>query len=247
MTTSTTRQTGNQFGFVGDAVEQVRTPLLAALGAGDLATQAVVDVVNKARAQVAPGSGQSGSGLDTDELRRRLDTAELRRLIDVDELRKLVEPEELRKLVDNYTKAAVELYRYLAEQGEGTYEKARTQPQVKRALDQLEDALTTTQERVEGVAGTARGFADDVFARFGTASRSTGEKAARDTQQAAETVAEVVSESVSDAGAKVASETRSATRKAASKADAAGGANRKSTGSKSSTSSKTNGTTRKNS
>src|SRR5919197_1282904 len=33
------------------AVEQVRTPLLAAIGAGDLATQAVVEAVNKARSR----------------------------------------------------------------------------------------------------------------------------------------------------------------------------------------------------
>lgn len=227
MATGKTQQTRTQFGPVGDAVEQFRTPLLAALGAGDLATQAVVDVVNKARAQVVPNGGPGGQFVDVEELRRRLDAAELRRLVDVDELRKLVEPEELRKLLDNYTKAAVELYKYLAEQGEGTYEKARTQPQVKRALEQLDEAVAQAQSRVEGVTGTARGFAEDVLSRVSRTTRSTGEKAARGTQEAAAAAADTAADSVTEAGEKLASETRSATRKAANKADAAGGGAKK--------------------
>ena len=35
-----------------DGVDQARTPLLAALGAGDLAAQAVLDAVSKFRTQV---------------------------------------------------------------------------------------------------------------------------------------------------------------------------------------------------
>jgi heparin binding hemagglutinin HbhA len=225
--THQTHQTRTQFGAVGDAVEQFRTPLLAALGAGDLATQAVVDIVNKARAQVLPNGGQGGQAVDVDELRRRLDASELRKLVDVDELRKLVEPEELRKVLDNYTKAAVELYKYLAEQGEGTYEKARTQPQVARALEQLDEAVAMAQDRVEGVTGSARGLAEDVLSRVSRTTRSAGEKAARSTQEAAASAADTAAESVSEAGEKVASETRSATRKAANKADAAGGGAKK--------------------
>ena len=38
------------------AAEGIRTPLLAALGAGDLATKAVVDAVNKARTRVNEGT-----------------------------------------------------------------------------------------------------------------------------------------------------------------------------------------------
>lgn len=222
-------------GVVGDAVEQVRTPLLAAVGAGDLASQAVIDVVNKARSTVRQTTGEPSTAVDLDELRSRLDSSELRKLVDPDELRKLVDTEELRKLVDSYTKAAADLYRYLAEHGEGAWDKARSQPQVKQALDQLEDAVTTAQERVEGATGGARGFAEDVLSRVSRTTRSAGEKTARSTQQATAKAADSAAETVSEAGEKLASETRSATKKAANKADAAGGGARKSTNSTKST------------
>ena len=62
------------------AVEQIRTPLLAALGAGDLATQAVVDAVNKARTRVTEraeavrGTVEEVPG-DLSTLREKLDPA----------------------------------------------------------------------------------------------------------------------------------------------------------------------------
>ncbi|MGH3434888.1 MAG: hypothetical protein ACRDRN_00305 [Sciscionella sp.] len=202
-------------GAVGDALEQVRTPLLAALGAGDLATQAVVDVVNKAKSQVGKGAGQSP--VDISELRQKLRSDDLRKLVDVDELRKLVDVKELRELVDSYTKAAVDLYEYLASHGEGALDKLRAQPQVKQALQQLEDAVTAAQGRVEGISGDAREFAEDVLSRVSRRTRSVGEKAGR----GAQSVADEAAEAVSQAGGEVASETRSVTRKTANKASAA--------------------------
>ena len=45
------------------AAESVRTPLLAALGAGDLATQAVIDAVTKARTKVNEGTTSAKDAL----------------------------------------------------------------------------------------------------------------------------------------------------------------------------------------
>src|SRR4051794_40165213 len=101
---------------VRKAVEQVRTPLLAALGAGDLAAKAVLDAVTRAKE-------------NADAARKELPT-------DVTSLREKLDPSELRKLVDEYTDAAVKLYRKLAAQGEETFDKLRTQPQVKKVVDQ---------------------------------------------------------------------------------------------------------------
>lgn len=182
------------------AVDQVRTPLLAALGAGDLATKAVVDFVNKAREQAGERTEQVKGAVD--DLPKEFGS-----------LRDKLDPAELRKLVDEYTDAAMKLYRKLAQDGESTLTKLREQPQVKTALDQLEKAIAGAQERAEGVAGNARELADDVLAKVTQRTRSTGEKTARATQKLADEVAEAVQE----AGDDVAHEVRSTSRKAANR------------------------------
>ncbi|MGH3494705.1 MAG: hypothetical protein ACRDRL_12900, partial [Sciscionella sp.] len=89
---------------VTDAVDSVfdtaRTPFLAVLGAGDLASQTVLDVLNKAKAQVDRSTSTPGTPADLRTLRARLDEVELRKLIDPNELRKLVDPSELRNVLD---------------------------------------------------------------------------------------------------------------------------------------------------
>lgn len=182
------------------AVEQIRTPLLAALGAGDLATQAVVDAVNKARSRVTErAEAAKGAAQDLPS--------------DLTGLREKLDPAELRKLVDEYSSAAQKLYQKLADQGEDALNKLRSQPQVRRALEQLEEAIATLQDRVGDVAGDARELADDVLARVTRRTRSVGEKAARTTQRVAAETAEAVHE----AGDDVAHEVRSTTRKVANK------------------------------
>ncbi|HEV7648279.1 MAG TPA: hypothetical protein VGP26_08965 [Actinophytocola sp.] len=182
------------------AVEVLRTPLLAALGAGDLATQAVRDAVNKTRTRVNEGAGAAKGAVD--ELPR-----------DLAGVREKLDPAELRKVVDEYTEAAQKLYQKLADQGEDALTKLRAQPQVRKALDQLEEAIATLQDRVGDVAGDAREMADEVLARLTRRTRSVGEKTARAAQRGAADAAEAVEELGDD----VAHEVRSASRKAANR------------------------------
>jgi len=182
------------------AVEVLRTPLLAALGAGDLATQAVRDAVSKTRTRVNDGAGAARGAVD--ELPR-----------DLAGVRDRLDPAELRKLVDEYTDAAQKLYQKLADQGEDALGKLKSQPQVRRALDQLEEAIVTLQERVGDVAGDARELADEVLAKVTRQTRSVGEKTARDAQKFAAEAAETIEELGDD----VAHEVRSTSRKAANR------------------------------
>ena len=179
------------------AAESVRTPLLAALGAGDLATQAVVDAVTRARTKVNESATTARESVPTD----------------LAGLREKVDPAELRKLVDEYTEAAQKLYQRLTDAGEDALSKLRAQPQVKKALDQLEEAIATLQDRVGDVAGDARELADDLLARVSRRTRSVGEKTARGVKK----VAAEVAEDVQEAGDEVAHEVRSASRKAANR------------------------------
>lgn len=205
------------------AVEALRTPLLAALGAGDLATQAVRDAVNKTRERVNEGADAARGAVD--ELPR-----------DLAGVREKLDPAELRKLVDEYTDAAQKLYQKLAEQGEDALTKLRAQPQVRRALDQLEESIATLQHRVGDVAGDARELADEVLAKVTRRTRSVGEKTARAAERAGDEAAAVVDE----LGEDVAHEVRSASRKAANRT-----APRKASATRTGTTARKNGSAKK--
>jgi heparin binding hemagglutinin HbhA len=191
---------------IGGAAEQARTPLMAALGAGDIATQAVRDTLNTVRSQLNERAESAKAGVndlpsDLGELRDRLD------------------PAELRKLVDTYTQSAVKIYKSLADRGEDTFGRLRSQPQVQRAWSQVE----TAQDRVGDAVGDVRGLADDVLGRVSRTTRSVGEKAARAAEKTAADTAETVkktgdeaAQAVKDTGARAATATRSTARKTAS-------------------------------
>src|SRR3954463_3692798 len=132
------------------AANAARTPLLAALGAGDLATKAVIEALNKAKSSFDERTEAAKTAVD--ELPTELSG-----------LREKLDPAELRKLVDAYTQSALHLYTYLAEQGEATLAKFRSQPQVKKATAQVEGVVDAAQKRAESAAADARELADDVL------------------------------------------------------------------------------------
>ncbi|HEX6341637.1 hypothetical protein [Umezawaea sp.] len=182
------------------AAAAARTPLLAALGAGDLATKAVIEALNKAKHTLDERAEAAKTAVD--ELPG-----------EVAGLRERLEPAELRKLVDAYTQSALHLYSYLAEQGEATLEKLRSQPQVKKATAQVEEAVEAAQKRAESAAADAREIADDVLGKVTRRTRSVGEK----TAVAIDDVSEAIAETVEEVGGEVAHEVRSTTRKAANR------------------------------
>jgi len=196
----TTPKTEDVKKAVNTALDQVRTPLLAALGAGNLAGQAVTDAVAKARENVTKSSETARKNL------QELPT-------DVESFREKLDPAELRKVIDEYTEAALKLYNKLAESGEQAWDKFSAQPQVKKAIEQLEDALTTAQGQVEDVTSEVRERVDGVLSTFTKRTRSVGEKTARKVTEVAGEAAEAVEE----LGDEVAHETRSVSRKVANK------------------------------
>jgi len=185
---------------VTTAVDQFRTSLLAALGAGNLASQAVVDAVAKAKERVAE-TGETA--------RKNFDEIPT----DIESLREKLDPAELRKVIDEYTDAALKLYNKLAESGEQAWDKIVAQPQVKKAIEQLEDALQAAQGRVEEVATETRERVDGMLAKVTKKTRSTGEKAARKVKS----VADETAEKVEEIGEEPANEARSVSRKVANK------------------------------
>jgi heparin binding hemagglutinin HbhA len=195
------RKAGEQAVAVANtAIEQVRTPLLAALGAGDLAAKAVLEAVGKAKDEVT-------------EKTEAARTAAQDLPGDLRSLRGKLDPAELRKAVEEYTDAALKLYRKLADQGEEALDKFKAQPQVRKIVDQLEEAIEAAQTRAGGVATDARELAEDVLAKVTRKTRSAGEKTAR----AAEKLADETAEKVEELGDDVAHEVRSTSRKVANR------------------------------
>ncbi|HET8641936.1 MAG TPA: hypothetical protein VFM37_08355 [Pseudonocardiaceae bacterium] len=208
---------------VAGALEQARTPLYAALGAGSVASEKVVSYARKARGE-AYGQADTAQARVHDlqvkltELQARLNhlPAQLRtRLAELtDELSALrgrLDAAELRELRDAYRRTTRELYDRLAVRGERVYGELSTRPQVRRTVDRVEHAADNAELRVEKFVEEARVVAEDLLSRVSGRTRSVGEKAAHRTEAAATEVAEAVIE----AGDEVASSTRSVTRKAA--------------------------------
>jgi heparin binding hemagglutinin HbhA len=189
-TTKSDRKPGD---VVNVALERARVPLLALVGAGDIAAKSVVDTVQRVRKQVNERAEAARSTVD--DLPG-----------EISGLRSRLDPTELRKVVDSYTASALQYYQHLAQHGEETIDRLRSQPQVKRALEQAEVA-----------AGEARELADDVLGRVTRRTRSAGEKAARTTERASDKAAE----KVAAAGHEAASTTRSTAQKAAATASSA--------------------------
>ncbi|MER7013239.1 hypothetical protein ABT324_17615 [Saccharopolyspora sp. NPDC000359] len=182
----------------GEAVEQARTPLLAALGAGDLAAQALLEAVGKVRTQ----------------LNERAEAARQELPNDLEELRGKLDPAELRKRVDAYSQTAKQLYDYLAERGEETLHRLQDQPQVKKAWSQV----GTAQDRVEETVGEVRDLADDVLGKVSRPFGRTGdaEEPAAAKPQAEQPQSETPEpEQPKPAAAKPATETKPATAKPA--------------------------------
>jgi heparin binding hemagglutinin HbhA len=185
---------------MASAFEQARTPLYAVIGAGDATTKVIFDAVGKARTQVTESAEAAKTAVD------ELPT-------DVATLREKLDPTELRKLVDQVVEAANKLYKELAAEGEKTVGKLRSEPRIKKAVEQFDQAAQTAQQRAEKVVDDTRELADEVLGKIVRRTRSTGEKAALAAVEATEELAAEVAAT----GEEVAHELRSTTRKAANK------------------------------
>lgn len=192
---------------VSDAIDPFRQPALAVLGLGDVAVAAARDAVARVQAGAT-------------EVQARVEDLPA----EVQELRTKLTAEDFRRLVDSYLVAVRSVYADLIKRGQTTYKEIKAQPQVKQALDTVDQVQSEIESRLEDAVEGVRVRGEGALAQVTRQTRSVGERAARVTQrfsaQAAESVAEAgseLSEEIKEAGDEVASETRSATRKTAAR------------------------------
>lgn len=197
---------------MSNPIDQAKTPVLAAIGAGDYALQTIADLVSGARSRAEERVEDTRSRVE--ETRERITDLPN----EIDELRAKLDPEELRKVAEAYVQAAASIYVSLAERGEVAVERLRKQPGVEQAIDRAE----ATRSRVDATREDAKEITDDVLGTIARQTRSIGERAARATER----VTGRATETVTETGADAAHEIRSVSRKAANRTSPPKGSNR---------------------
>jgi len=205
-----------------ERAEAARTPLLAVLGAGEIAVSAVSKAAEVARARAAVARTRATA--QAEDVQHRV--AELPQRLTSDELRKTVA--ELRA-------QAEQAYAGFAERGEKTWGRIRKQPQVEQALATFGSYTEKLDARVDGLVDDAHDAATKALATVTTQTRSTGERVARAGKRISGRTADKVTDvsgdaskavakagaetagAINEAGDELAHDARSATRRAANR------------------------------
>ena len=139
-------------------VEDLRAPLLAALGAADLALATVNDLIADLRERAEETRTETRSRVE--ERRARLSKLQEDLPEQLTELRERFTPEELRKAAEGYVDAATNRYNELVERGEAALDRLRSQRPFEdasaRAQASVDQAVELTQEALGTVASQTR-------------------------------------------------------------------------------------------
>ena len=138
--------------------EDLRAPLLAALGAADLALATVNDLIATLRERAEETRTETRSRVE--ERRARLSKLQEDLPEQLTELRERFTPEELRKAAEGYVDAATNRYNELVERGEAALDRLRSQRPFEdasaRAQASVDQAVELTQEALGTVASQTR-------------------------------------------------------------------------------------------
>lgn len=147
-------------------VEDLKAPLLAAVGAADLALATVNEIVASLRERAEEARTDATARVEG----RRAQLTKLQEELptQVGELREKLSSEELRKAAESYAEAATAQYNKLVERGEEALTRLRSQPAI-------EDAA----HRVENVTDQAVELTQDALGTVATQTRAVGERAAK--------------------------------------------------------------------
>lgn len=139
-------------------IDDLKAPLLAALGAADLALATVNDLLTHLRERAEETRTDTRSRVE--ESRARLSKLGEDLPEQFAELRDRFTPEELRKAAEGYLDAATNRYHDLVERGEVALERLRAQSPLEeasaRAEGYVDQAVELTQEALGTVASQTR-------------------------------------------------------------------------------------------
>jgi heparin binding hemagglutinin HbhA len=139
-------------------IEDLRAPLLAALGAADLALATVNDLITSLRERAEETRTETRSRVE--ERRARLSKLQEDLPEQLTELRERFTADELRKAAEGYVEAATNRYNELVERGEAALDRLRSQSGFDdasaRAQASVDQAVELTQEALGTVASQTR-------------------------------------------------------------------------------------------
>jgi heparin binding hemagglutinin HbhA len=147
-------------------IEDLKAPLLAAVGAADLALATVNEIVIALRER-AEGA-RTDAEARVEEARANLNKLSEELPSQVGDLRERLNSDELRKAAEGYADSATATYNRLVERGEAALERLRSQP-----------ALEEAAHRVETVTDQAVELTQDALGTVASQTRAVGERAAK--------------------------------------------------------------------
>ncbi len=147
-------------------IEDLRAPLLAALGAADLALATVNELITNLRDRAEETRVDTRSRVE--ESRARLTKLQEDLPEQFTELRERFTSDELRRAAEGYLDAATNRYNELVERGEAALQRLRSQ-------SGIEDASA----RAEGYVDQAVELTQEALGTVATQTRAVGERAAK--------------------------------------------------------------------
>ena len=168
-------------------VDDLKAPLLAAVGAADLALERVNEIVATLRDRA--GEARSDAETRVEESRARLTKLQEDLPTQFGDLRDRLSSDELRKFAESYADAAQTTYNKLVERGEAALERLRSQPALEEAAGRVESytdqAVELTQEALGNVASQTRAVGERAAKLVGVELPKKAQKGAAPVKKAA--------------------------------------------------------------
>jgi heparin binding hemagglutinin HbhA len=135
-------------------IEDLKAPLLAAVGAADLALATVNEILLNLRERA------EFAGDRVEDRRAALTRLQERLPRNADDIRDRLSTDELRRAAEEFFDDATETYNNLVERGEAALERIKGQPELREAADRVEgyvdQAVELTQEALGSVSAQTR-------------------------------------------------------------------------------------------
>jgi heparin binding hemagglutinin HbhA len=167
-------------------VDDLKAPLLAAVGAADLALERVNEIVATLRERA--GEARTDTQARVEESRARLTKLQEDLPTQFGELRERLSSEELRKVAESYAEAAQSRYNSLVERGEAALERIRNTPALEEGRGRVErysdQAVELTQEALGNVASQTRAVGERAAKLVGVELPKKAEKKAAPAKKA---------------------------------------------------------------
>ena len=135
-------------------VDDLKAPLLAAVGAADLALERVNEIVATLRDRA--GEARTDAGSRVEESRARLTRLQEDLPSQFGELRDRLTSDELRKFAESYAETAQTTYNKLVERGEAALERLRNTNALEEGRERVESYRELTEEALGNVASQTR-------------------------------------------------------------------------------------------